>query len=132
MKYYRRYLLLSFLHLRMVAALRPWQQELGKGSAFGGEERTKVGNVSVETIERRQDASQLSTCGYYNGDPTKPRTAGPGDDCRFDTLHALWGFCPTTVIAATDCGLAGNCVDSYDCSNGCGMFGTPTITTFTW
>ncbi|KAL1843093.1 hypothetical protein VTJ49DRAFT_3040 [Mycothermus thermophilus] len=49
---------------------------------------------------------------------------------RVDTLNGLWGFCPTTVIAAADCGLAGSCVDSFSCSGGCGFTDQP-LTTFT-
>ena len=80
--------------------------------------------------QRRQHS--LTTCGFANGDPSKPRTANLGFVCRIDTQHGLWGFCPTTVISATDCGLAGNCVDSNTCSNGCGIVGTPGIITFIW
>ncbi|SPO04391.1 uncharacterized protein DNG_07076 [Cephalotrichum gorgonifer] len=82
-------------------------------------------------LRRRQNEIGSITCGYYNGDPKRPRSAEPGFDCRIDTERGLWGFCPTTVIAASDCGLAGNCVDRGECSRGCGKFGTPGITTFT-
>ncbi|KAK8922824.1 hypothetical protein VCV18_006884 [Metarhizium anisopliae] len=58
----------------------------------------------------------MSTCGYQDGDPKKFRTAESGFNCRVDTVNGLWGFCPTTVIAATDCGLQGFCVDSHSCS----------------
>ena len=46
--------------------------------------------------------------------------------------NGLWGFCPTTVISASDCGLAGNCVDSHACTAGCGIKNVASITTFTW
>jgi len=95
-----------------------------------------VSNPSMDNIadlKPRQDTTAfISTCGYVDGDPNQPRTANPGFDCRSDTLNGLWGFCPTTVIAATDCGLAGNCVDLHGCTSGCGIFGNPSITTFTW
>ena len=81
-------------------------------------------------LRRRQDS--LITCGYKDGDPSKPRTANSGFDCRVATQYGLWGLCPTTVIAATDCGLAGNCVDANSCSKGCGIFGTPGIITVSW
>lgn len=88
---------------------------------------------SLGELKRRQQTTTfVSTCGFNDGDANQPRTANSGFDCRVDTQHALWGFCPTTVISATDCGLAGNCVDSHSCSNGCGITGTPGITTFTW
>ncbi|KAM0473429.1 hypothetical protein ACHAPX_008176 [Trichoderma viride] len=73
----------------------------------------------------------MSTCGFQNGDPDKMRTADPGFDCRVDTMNGLWGFCPVTVIAATDCGLAGSCVDQASCSSGCGQTGMKQLTTFT-
>ena len=73
-----------------------------------------------------------STCGYLNGNFSLPRTANPGFDCRVDTKNAIWGFCPTTVLAVSDCGLVGGCVDMHACRSGCGISGDPTITTFTW
>ncbi|KAL2186964.1 hypothetical protein L209DRAFT_752781 [Thermothelomyces heterothallicus CBS 203.75] len=74
--------------------------------------------------------TKLSTI-YYSGDSSKARTAEPGFDIRIDLLHGLFGFCPTTVIAATDCGLGGACIDSFACSKGCGLTGDP-VTTWTW
>ncbi|KAL7794047.1 hypothetical protein V8C43DRAFT_281003 [Trichoderma afarasin] len=75
--------------------------------------------------------TEMSTCGYQDGDPKKVRTANPGFDCRVDTMNGLWGFCPVTVIAATDCGLAGSCVDHASCSSGCGRTANVKLTTFT-
>ncbi|KAK3896706.1 hypothetical protein C8A05DRAFT_39747 [Staphylotrichum tortipilum] len=83
-------------------------------------------------LDRRQGSvfvTQFSTI-FLGGDATKTRTANNGFDCRVDLLHDLWGFCPSTVIAATDCGLAGSCVDNFSCSKGCGFTDTP-FTTFT-
>ncbi|WQF89059.1 hypothetical protein CDEST_14073 [Colletotrichum destructivum] len=89
-------------------------------------------DTSDPDLGRRQVTSRASSvCGYYNGDPTKSRTADPGYGCREDIAHGLWGFCPTTVLAATDCGLAGNCIDSHDCKFGCGKTGIKGLTTFT-
>jgi hypothetical protein len=85
-----------------------------------------------DDLKKRQATAFVSTCGFLNGDASQPRTADAGFNCRVDTQNALWGFCPTTVIAATDCGLAGNCVDSSACKKGCGIVGNPSITTFTW
>ena len=65
-------------------------------------------------------ASRATTCGYKDGDPQSARTAQSGYGCRVDTANGLWGFCPTTVISAEDCGLAGVCVDSHSCTEGCG------------
>ena len=89
-------------------------------------------NGSFEKLEKRLITAQISTCGYSDGDRTRPRTANSGYNCRVDTKNGLWGFCPTTVILASDCGLVGNCIDANACAAGCGIFGTPGITTFTW
>lgn len=93
-------------------------------------------NASVDEhdlLRQRAITTEMSTCGYENGDPTLIRTANSGYDCRVDTAMALWGFCPTTVISASDCGLAGYCIDTGSCSDGCGSLSdVSTITTFTW
>ncbi|KAJ0324863.1 hypothetical protein COL5a_007632 [Colletotrichum fioriniae] len=88
-------------------------------------------NILNADLKRRQAASVTSVCGYYDGDPEKSRTADPGFGCRLDIDRGLWGFCPTTVISAKDCGLAGNCVDSQNCKSGCGKTGIAGMTTFT-
>ncbi|KAB5576279.1 hypothetical protein GE09DRAFT_1095234 [Coniochaeta sp. 2T2.1] len=80
-------------------------------------------------VEKRI-VTELSTCGFLNGDPTNPRTANPGFNCRIDTSHGIWGFCPTTVISAIDCGLGGACIDLHSCSDGCGITNNPSITTW--
>ncbi|KAI1654918.1 hypothetical protein F4813DRAFT_368877 [Daldinia decipiens] len=59
----------------------------------------------------RDVTTEMSTCGYQDGDPSKPRTAEPDYDCRIDTAAQLWGFCPTAIRNLSDCGLAGACVD---------------------
>lgn len=82
--------------------------------------------------KRREDTVTKSTCGYETGDPTKPRSAEIGYACRVDTKNALWGFCPQTVIQASDCGLAGACVDIHDCHSVCGISDDSAITTFSW
>ncbi|KAF1969438.1 hypothetical protein BU23DRAFT_476798 [Bimuria novae-zelandiae CBS 107.79] len=75
--------------------------------------------------------SHAIICGYRDGDPQSPRTAQPGYECRVDTANGLWGFCAATVISARDCGLAGVCVDSRSCTEGCGrLFDRADITTF--
>lgn len=83
-------------------------------------------------LEPRAISTELSTCGYLDGDPKKKRTADSGFNCRVDTRNGLWGFCPATVLTASDCGLAGSCCDHHDCSDGCGMTGSKGLTTFTW
>lgn len=93
-------------------------------------------NASVDEhdlLRQRAITTEMSTCGYESGNPTLIRTANSGYDCRVDTARGLWGFCPTTVISASDCGLAGYCVDTGKCSTGCGtLSGESTVTTFTW
>lgn len=81
---------------------------------------------------KRHEGDDSEICGFHDGNPDRPRTAEEGLECRIDTERGLWGFCPTTVIAASDCGLADNCVDKHACSRGCGIRGTSDITTFTW
>lgn len=84
-------------------------------------------------LGRRQvTSSGLTTCGFLDGDPAKPRPAKAGFVCRVDTINALWGTCPATVNSASDCGLAANCIDSYACTNGCGIPNSFGLTTFTW
>jgi hypothetical protein len=88
---------------------------------------------SYEGLDKRQAPIPVKTCGYGNGDPNDPRIADPSYGCRVDSSNGLWGFCPTTVISAKDCGLAGMCVDSHSCTAGCGrLFNRPDITTFQW
>ncbi|EFX06076.1 hypothetical protein CMQ_4145 [Grosmannia clavigera kw1407] len=82
-------------------------------------------------LERRDSTTELSTCGYLNGNIDSPRTAQPGFDCRIDTAHGIWGFCPTTVISATDCGLAAACKDSGTCTSICRFNTNTALTTFT-
>lgn len=83
-------------------------------------------------FKKRQENIKASTCGYGEGRVDHPRTADIGFDCRVDIQKQIWGFCPTTVIAASDCGLAGACVDKHACSTGCGILGDSTVTTFQW
>ncbi len=91
------------------------------------------GENAPANLERRQGIqTELSTCGYINGDPSRSRTAEPGFNCRIDTQNGLWGFCPTSVISASDCGLAAACQDSFRCSTGCGNTRNTALTTFTW
>ena len=84
-------------------------------------------------FKKRQEQVRASTCGYGEGRADHPRTADIGFDCRVDIQKRLWGFCPTTVIAASDCGLAGACVDNHACSTGCGILpAEAVVTTFSW
>jgi hypothetical protein len=86
----------------------------------------------AEFDKRADIQAEMSICGYQNGDPKKIRTANPGFDCRVDITNRLWGFCPVTVIAVADCGLAGSCVDEGSCSSGCGKTAKTQLATFTW
>ncbi|KAF6234335.1 hypothetical protein HO173_007368 [Letharia columbiana] len=73
--------------------------------------------------------TDVSTCGYLNGNASLPRTANPGFDCRVDNKNAIWGFCSTAILAVSDCGLVGGCVDAHACDGGCGISGDPNATT---
>ena len=84
-------------------------------------------------LGERQDTDHATTCGYLDGNPQSSRTADPGYDCRVDTARGLWGFCPLSVFSASDCGLAGFCVDKHSCTAGCGrLYGQVDVTTFSW
>ena len=86
-------------------------------------------------LQARRDGipETMFTCGYRNGDPAQGWPAPAGYECRVDTAHGIWGFCPTTVIPATDCGLGGYCFDRNTCTTGCGsLSNNPAITTWTW
>lgn len=82
-------------------------------------------------IQPRAFSTELSTCGYEDGDPNKVRTANDGYNCRINTRDGIWGFCSTTNIAVTDCRMAGRCVDTHECTDGCGLFDQDLFTT-TW
>jgi hypothetical protein len=96
-------------------------------------EATESASRADEQVLKRQGSSPITICGYVNGDPQISRTADPGYTCRIDTANGLWGFCPTSVISARDCGLAGMCVDAHSCTSGCGRLSDRSdITTFSW
>ncbi|KAJ6779661.1 hypothetical protein PWT90_08907 [Aphanocladium album] len=87
-------------------------------------------NETQHLLVRAGEPDPLTTCGYLDGNPTHFRTANSGYNCRFDTANSLWGYCPTTVVRAVDCGLAGACIDQHDCKKGCGNL-QGKLTTFT-
>jgi hypothetical protein len=88
--------------------------------------------IAVQLELERRQFDNVGICGYYSGDVDHPRTAAPGFNCRVDTRLGVWGFCPQTVISASDCGLAASCEDAHDCSAGCGLTSSSGVTTFTW
>ncbi len=85
-------------------------------------------------LSPRQDVGQVreKLCGFHWGDANDPWFAPEGFDCRFDVPNGIWGFCPTSVINARDCGLAGACVDSNNCKSGCGNTDGTDIQTHFW
>lgn len=91
---------------------------------------TPVSGTAPAQVQKREPLITRFATVFSSGDPTKERTANGGFECRVDLDRSLWGFCPTTVLFASDCGLAGNCVDRHSCSKGCGR--GPGLTTFTW
>jgi hypothetical protein len=106
---------------------------IGPATALALFGRQRHHDNTTSALEKRQGnvlVTRFSTI-FAGGDASQIRTAGPNFDIRVDLLNGLFGFCPTTVIAATDCGLAGICVDSFSCSEGCGFTDTP-LTTFIW
>lgn len=93
--------------------------------------RPKPHHNNTGVLQKRAARAPVSTCGYHDGVVSKPLTANSGFDCRVDAPNGLWGFCPTTVIAASDCGLAGSCID-LRCSEGCVITDKKVLTTLTW
>ncbi|KIH86391.1 hypothetical protein SPBR_08487 [Sporothrix brasiliensis 5110] len=93
--------------------------------------RAATQQPTTVALAAAQTDGQLITCGYLDGNASAPRSAQPGFDCRIDTLHGIWGFCPTTVIAATDCGLAAACSDSGTCTSICEFNAASGLTTIT-
>lgn len=92
-------------------------------------------NIITPSLERRVATTSepaKKTCGYYNGDPSRQRTAEAGFDCRVDVSRGLWGFCTTTVISEGDCNFAGAYFDHDACLEGCGKLGYTNIPTMMW
>ncbi|EWZ39290.1 uncharacterized protein FOBCDRAFT_320435 [Fusarium oxysporum Fo47] len=121
---------LSLYHLLIVSQNFP-SSSLGLHAVFPPVTKAPFLPQPSNILELWAISTELSTCGYLDGDRKKKRTADSGFNCRVDTRNGLWGFCPTTVLTASDCGLAGSCVDRHDCSDGCGMTGSKDLTTFT-
>ncbi|KAK0642995.1 hypothetical protein B0T16DRAFT_415061 [Cercophora newfieldiana] len=84
--------------------------------------------TTLAVSKRAPFVTRFSTI-FFSGDPSQIRTAEIGFDARVDVDRSLWGFCPTSVFVASDCGLAGNCIDRHACPRGCGKGGG--LTTFT-
>lgn len=76
--------------------------------------------------------AEVFICGFQDGDPDRMRVAASGYVCRIDTVNGLWGLCPATVTAATDCSFVGGCVDRASCLGGCGKTDDPQLTATTW
>jgi hypothetical protein len=92
---------------------------------------TELAYYSHQRLHGRQAFAPVTTCGYFDGNPHNARTADPGYGCRVDTANGLWGFCPTSVMSASDCGMAGLCVDRHFCTDGRDRFSNRAyITTF--
>ena len=113
----------QYKSLHRPATPNPWPLAL----EFFAEPLPELKPRQVDTL-----TTFVSTCGYRNGDPSQIRTANSGFDCRVYTEYTIWGFCPTTISAVSNCGLAGSCVDAHACESGCGVLGNPSVTTFTW
>ena len=85
---------------------------------------------AVERLDRRQLNDGSGICGYYEGDPDRPRGAADGFECRINTELGLWNFCETGDGEV--CDMVGYCVDGGTCSDGCGRTGTSGALTKTW
>ncbi|KAI1077918.1 hypothetical protein F5B20DRAFT_247524 [Whalleya microplaca] len=130
-----RFLLLLLMHTRATIAASPdasvTAHRVVETTLASTSTRNRNRTMGApQELRFRAITTQMSTCGYYNGDPSKVRTADSGYNCRVDITKGLWGFCPTTVISARDCGLAGACIDRASCSKGCGILGDADVTTF--
>lgn len=88
--------------------------------------------TSSPTLERRQDGSYPTICGYSKGIQQSARSAELGWACTTDMVRGLWGFCQTSVYSAGQCSLGGNCVDQFACTTGCGRVSDTFVGTFTW
>ncbi|KAF2710085.1 hypothetical protein K504DRAFT_533079 [Pleomassaria siparia CBS 279.74] len=128
-------------HLLLLLYLTILSSCLASSTSTYGQQRKSIAHIpnstttatqSYQRRQKRQTTSIVSTCGYYNGDPKSSRTAESGFGCSVNTSNGLWGFCPTNVREATDCGLAGYCEDRHSCKNGCGRLSNrPEIATIT-
>lgn len=115
----------AFLPAAPTAHPRPWRRD-------STSTRTTTISTITTTARTTTTASYVWTCGYLDGDIDEPRTAQAGYNCRIDTADSLWGFCPTSVRSASDCGLAAACQDSGSCSDVCQYNTNTALTTFTW
>ncbi|KAL0930537.1 uncharacterized protein CTRU02_214612 [Colletotrichum truncatum] len=61
-------------------------------------------------LDRRQDSSTNTVCGYINGDPNLPATCSAGSHCAMDASASAIGCCPNGVACTT--GVYTGCVDS--------------------
>jgi hypothetical protein len=79
---------------------------------------------AVDLNNRQATDDSDSTCGYFDGDASQPRTANPGFRCVDDATYGIWGFCTTAVQVpnAGNCGMIGRCTDSASCTTGCGRW----------
>jgi hypothetical protein len=126
-------LIISALVLSYVELVSPSPAMVRNHITHPAPNATELASHAHRRISARQAFAPITTCGYVDGDPQSPRTADPGYGCRVDTANGLWGFCPTSVISAKDCGLAGMCVDEHSCTAGCGRLSDRSdITTFSW
>lgn len=128
---YAARLLAVFLFFSLISIVRAHNLRFPLPTPRARLPQRNVHHNGTELDKRADIQTGMSVCGFLNGDPKKARTANPGFDCRVDTMNGLWGFCPVTVISATDCGFAGSCVDQGSCSSGCGKPDQTQLTTYT-
>jgi hypothetical protein len=89
--------------------------------------------TTLQVVPQRR--AEASTCGYLDGDPSKPWVAPKGFSCRLDGINSIWGVCSVGVQFEANCGLGAYCFDDGPCSDGCGptsLRNNLKVTTRTW
>lgn len=70
-------------------------------------------------------ASGLVILGYHDGDIGRPLQVPYGKVVVTDSDRMMWGYCGEVSVGDETCRLAGACVDSQGCSDGCAVGATP-------
>ena len=83
----------------------------------------------LAVVHRRDTLTTRFSTIYENGNGSRPRTARDGYEFRVDLEHNLWGSCQVTAADVGRCDFAGERVDAFSCTSGCGRGG---FRTHTW
>ena len=79
-------------------------------------------------VHRRDPLTTRFSTVYENGNGSIPLTAGDDFEFRVDLENNLWGSCNVTAADVDRCDFAGECVDAFTCTSGCGKGGFRTTT----